>query len=164
VAPPAQADPLAVGDARGDVDRQRAPAHLAPAPVARLARLLRDAAVPEADVALDGPHDLAERGARDGLQAPLSPAALARLDRGPGLGAVAVARLAALHGLERQLDLRAAGGVGERDVRLDGDVAALGGPAAAAAPAAEERVEEVGDRAEAVEVRPHPPERRPSWP
>ena len=83
----------------------------------------------------------------------------AGLDRGAGLGAVAAAVLAALDGLEGDLHLGAAGGLLEVDLGADGDIAAGRGPAWPAAaecpserPAAEEGLEDVGDRAEALEV------------
>src|SRR5262249_27140173 len=150
-----EADALAVGDARGDVDAQRAPAHLAPAAVAARARLLGHAPLAAADVAGDLAHDLSERRPRHGLQHAGAAAAVARDDRRAGLGAVAVAVLAGVDGLEAELHLGVGGGLRERDLRADRDVAALHRPAAGgrAERAAEEGVEEVGDRAEALEVR-----------
>ena len=58
---------------------------------ARLARVARPAAVAAADIADHVAHELAERRARDGLELAGALAALARLDRRAGLGAVAVA-------------------------------------------------------------------------
>ena len=91
-----------------------------------------------------------------------------RLDRGSRLGAVAAAVLAHRDGVIGHLDGRAVGGLHERDLGADGDVAALDrGPeparpaaaehpaaerAAAEAAAAEERLEDVGHRAEPLEV------------
>src|SRR4051794_30518331 len=66
-----------------------------PAPAPLVPGLARQAAAPAAHVALDRPHDLAERCARDRLQPALAAAARARLDRSAGLGAVAVAAFAA---------------------------------------------------------------------
>jgi hypothetical protein len=55
-----------------------------PAALALVARLLGHAPVAVADVALDLADDLAERRARDGLQAPGAAAALAGGDRRAG--------------------------------------------------------------------------------
>jgi hypothetical protein len=168
VAAPAQADALAVGDARRHVDIERPAADLAPATVAALAGRLGGAPLAAADVAGDLPDDLPERRARHRLQDACAAAALARDDRRPGLGAVAVTDLAAVHRLEAERHRRAARGIGERDLGADGDVGALhrahpsgpgpgpGAEAPAEAAAAEERLEEVGDRAEALEVRGEP--------
>ena len=122
VAAPGEADALAVGDPGRDVDTQRAPAHLAPAAVAALARLLGDAALAVADVARHLAHDLAEGRARHRLQHPHAPAALAGDDRRAGLGAVAVTALAQVDRLEAQVDARAGCRLGQRDVGVDGDV------------------------------------------
>ena len=93
---------------------------------------------------------------RDGAQLAGAAAALAGLDRGAGLGAVAVAVLARLDRVVGHLDLDAARGLLERDLDLHADVAALHGTRAAAAAAervaAEERVEDVAERAEAVRL------------
>jgi hypothetical protein len=170
----AQADALAVGDALGDVDAQRAAPHLAAPPVAVLARLGRDLALAAADVARRLAHDLAERRARHLLQDADAAAALAGDDRGPGLGAVAVADLAGLDRLEAQLDAGAGRRLGERDVGVHGDVAALGRAGAAAPPEARRRrrrpapPKNASNRSE-IEPKPSkfglkPPERRPSWP
>ena len=72
---------------------------------------------------------------------PVAAAALARLDRRAGLGAVAVAVLAAVDGLVGDLDLGAAVGLREVDLDGHGDVAALAraGARAAAERAAERR-------------------------
>src|SRR4051794_21862473 len=164
VTAPAEPDPLAVGDAARHVDAQRAPAHLAPAAVAVLARLGGHLALAVADVAGRLAHDLPERRAAHRLQDAHAAAALARDDRRARLGAVAVTDVAEVDRLEAELDARAGRRVGERDLDLHPDVAALRGAgrlahaAAATAEAAperpaEERVEEVGDRAEALEIR-----------
>ena len=108
-------------------------------------------AVAAADVAVDRPHDLAEGRAADAAQDAVAAAALAGDDRRARLGAVAVAALAAVDRLVADVDRGAAGGVGEADVERDRDVAARW--RARCARPAEERLEEVGDRAERVEVR-----------
>ncbi len=129
-----------------------------PRPSQRVARRLGHAPVAAADVAGHLAHDLAEGRAADRLQQPRATAALARRDRRARLGAVAVAALAGVDRLEVQLDRRAARRLRELDVGADRDVRALGRAGArrgAEASAAEEGVEEVGDRAEALEVRPH---------
>ncbi len=94
----------------------------------------------------------------DRLQLAGAAAALAGLDRRARLGAVAVAVLAALDRLVGDLDRRAARGLEQVD--LDGRRATSppgAGPRAppkrATGAAAEERVEQVADRAEGVEVR-----------
>src|SRR5262249_14424345 len=125
VAAAGQADALPVGDARGDVDAQRAPAHLAPAALAALAGLLGHTAVAAPDVAADLAQHLPERRGRDRLQDALAAAALAGHDRRAGLGAVAVAVLAGVDGLEAELDLGVGRGLRQGDLGADGDVAAL---------------------------------------
>src|SRR5882757_3072887 len=102
-----QADPLPVGDAGGDVDLERTASDLAATAVAVLARCLGDLAVACTDVTGDSPHDLAERGPADGLQAPGAAAAVAGLDRRAGLGAVAVADLTDIDAFEAQRNLAA---------------------------------------------------------
>ncbi len=116
----------------------------------------RDLALAAADVARLGAHHLAECRAGNGLKLARAAAALAGLDRGAGLGAVAVAALARLDGVEGDLDLRAARRLLERDLHLHAHVAPLhrarpAGPAEGVA--AEERLEDVGERAEAVRLR-----------
>ena len=105
----------------------------APAPAALAAGLARDAPVAVADVAQDRPHHLAERRARGALQLPGAAAALAGLDRRAGLGAVAVAVLAAVDRLVGDLDLGAVRRFDQVDLDRDGDVAALRGPGPARA-------------------------------
>ena len=163
---PGEADALPVADAGGHVDAQRAPAHLAPAPVALRARLLGDAPLAAAHVAGDLAHDLPEGRARHRLQHAGAAAALAGDDRRAGLGAVAVAALAGVDGLEAELDLGAGRGLRERDLGADGDVAAL--HRAAARGGAERAPKNASKRSE-IEPKPSklgakPPERRPSWP
>ena len=150
----AHPDALPVGDAGRDLDVEAAlDLHLA-APRQRLHRLLWHAPVAVAAVADDGAHHLPEQRLADALQLPGAAAALARLDRRARLGAVAVAVLAAVDGLVGDLDRGAAGRLEQIDLDGDRDVGALrGGEARAAEAAAEERVEEVADRAEALEVR-----------
>src|SRR5262249_9177210 len=166
VTAPAETDALTVGDAGRHVDAQRAAPHLAAAPVAAFAGLLGHLALAAADVAGDAAHDLPERRARHRLQHARAATALAGLDRRAGLGAVAVAALARLDRLEGQLELLAGRRLLERDLRAHRDVAA--GPRAVAgcargpeSHAAEERVEQVADRAERAEVRAHPPAAQP---
>ncbi len=83
----------------------------AAAPAALPAGLAGDASVAVAGVADDRAHHLPEGRAGHRLQLPGAAAALAGLDRGARLGAVAVAVLAALDRLEGDLDLGALGGL-----------------------------------------------------
>ena len=150
-----QPDALLVGDARRDVDLEP-PARRLPAPAAALAAgRLRDAAVAAAAVAHGGADELPERGARDRAQLAGAVAARARLDRRARVGAVAATVLADVHPVEVDVDGRATRGLLERHLHRDGDVAAVRGasPHAAAEQrvTAEERVEDVRERAEALE-------------
>src|SRR5205814_3923768 len=90
-------------------------------------------------------------------------AAPAGLDRRAGLCCVAVAAVADVHGVVLDVDLAAVSRVLQRDLHRHGHVAALHGAAARAAEppgaervAAEEGVEDVGEGAEALEVRGEP--------
>src|SRR5208337_337940 len=94
--------------------------------------LLRHAAVALADVAHHSSHHLPERSTRARLQLSGTAAALAGLDRGSRLGAVAMAVLAALDRLEGDLDLRAARGLEQVDLDGDRDVGARCGTGAPA--------------------------------
>ena len=155
VAAAADADALALGDPGGHVDRDRVREHLAPAALAARARPLGLLAVAAADVAGDRARHLPERRAADGLQHAVAAAAVAGRDRRAGLGAVAAAALAAVDDLVVDVDRGARRRLLEVDLDRDLGVAAAARarrPAAEAA-AAEERREEVVDRAEAVEVR-----------
>src|SRR4029453_13304507 len=82
-----------------------------------------------------------------------------RLDRRARLGAVAAAALAGVHEPVGHVNGDAGGGLGGGDSPLPGDCPPLAAPAAAAPErgpervAAEERVEDVGERAEAVGLR-----------
>ena len=131
-------------------------AHGAPSPAfALVAGLLRDLALAAADVAGLLAHQLAERRPADGAQAAGAAAALAGVDRRARLGAVAVAVLAGVHELVGHLGLHPARRLLERDLDLHRLVAALhaarsAAEAAAEGVTAEERVEDVGERAEAV--------------
>ena len=120
VTSPADADPLALGDPRRDVDADGVRQLLAAAAGAARAALLGDLAVATADVAGDRPRDLAERRAADRLQDAVAVAARAGLDRRAGLGAVAVAALAAVDDLVADVDRRPRRRLLERD--LDGDL------------------------------------------
>src|SRR5581483_3406241 len=118
-----------------------------------------------AGVARRGANDLTERRAGDRAQLAGTAAALARLDRRARLGAVAVAVLARGDDLVGDLHGAAAGGLEQVDRGRGRDIAALrrvaaATPAAAAEDAAEaagpeQRLEDVRNRAEAVEVRRH---------
>src|SRR5207237_111822 len=128
-----------------------------------VAGLLGHLAVAVAAVAHSGPHHLTEGSPRDHAHLAGAAAGGARLDRGAGLGAVAVATLAQLDGLIGDLDGSAVGGLGQVDLGADGDVATLHRATRSTAAAAEdapegpsatpeEGVEDVGHRAEGVEV------------
>ena len=138
-----------------------------PRPVAARARRLRDAPVAVADVAVDGPHDLPERRARDRLQPARAAAALAGLDRRARLGAVAVAVLADVDRLEGSSSRvpRAASARSTRDLHRD----VRPGHRAAGRPAAERLPPKNGSKRSEIEPKPSklgpiPPERRPSCP
>src|SRR5206468_11520499 len=118
-AAPRRPDALPVRDPRRNIDLQRPAAHAPAAPAALAARLARDAAVAAAHVALDGAHDLPEGRPGDRLQAPGATAARARLDRRPGLGAVAMTALAARDRVVAHLVGGAVRGLLERDVDRD---------------------------------------------
>ena len=141
----------------------KALAHRAPAaPLALVAGLGRDAALAPAGLAGLLAHQLAERRASDRADPPRPVARRAGLDRRAGLGAVPVAVLAHVDQLVRHLDRLAGGRLGERDLHLHGEVASLDA-ARTAAPegaaeriAAEERVEDVGEGAEAMRLRAEP--------
>jgi len=157
----ADSNALSVGDAGRHIDGHRLLGDHAPAAVALAAGVGRDAAVAAAEIADDGAHDLAEGRAGDRLQAPAAPALLAGLDRGARLGAVAAAVLAANDRLVGDREGTAGGGLCEVELELGADIAAGRGPplapedaaAATAAAGAEERLEDVAERAELVEVR-----------
>ncbi len=143
--------PLPVGDACRYLHLEPSLRAQPPPAAALPAGLGRDPPVTVACLAGDRSDHLAERGPRDGLQLSGSAAALARLDRRPRLGTVAVAVLAALDRLEGDLDGLALGGLEQLDLDGHRDVAARG-RAEPAAGAAEEGVEEISDRAEPIEV------------
>ena len=152
---PATAEPnaLPVGDAGRDLDLERALlGHAAPSTTLR-ARLLGHAPVAVALVADHRAHHLPEHRARHGLQLTGAATPLARLDRCARLGAVAVAVLAAVDRLEGDVQLGAVGRFEQVELDRDCHVAALSGTSVPGGTAAEERVEEVGDRSEAIEVR-----------
>jgi hypothetical protein len=159
VAAAAEADALVVGDARRDVHLKRLSHRPATAPAALPARLVGNAAVPAAGLAALLAHELPEGGPGHCADAARAAAGRAGLDRRAGLGAVPVTVLAGVDELVRDLDASARGRLGERDLDLHGDVAALDTPATTAAePAAEgisaeERVEDVCERTEAVGLR-----------
>src|SRR4051794_8999653 len=160
VPPAGDPDALAVRDPGRDVDAHRAVLDPVRAAAAHLARLLGHAAVAAAHVADPRSHELAEARAGNGLDLAGALAARAGDDRRARLGPVAVAVVAQDLGLVGDLDGRSVRGVGELDTRRHDDVAALD-PAALAAGAerriesagAEERREDVRERAEALEVR-----------
>src|SRR5436305_4129259 len=164
VPPHADADSLAVVDARRHVDGDLLALHLAPASAADVAGLLGHATVAIAHVAHRGPDHLPEGRTGDRAQLSGALALGAGLDGSAGLGAVAVAVLAPRDRLVGDLHRRSACGLRQVDLGGHGDVATLGrtpGPGAAAAEdpsegasptAAEEGVKDVGDRAEGVEV------------
>jgi hypothetical protein len=157
VAAAGEADALARGDPGRDVDADGVGEDLAAAAVAARAGAFGDLAVAAADVAGDRPGNLPERRPAHGLEDAVAAAAPAGLDRRSGLGAVAVAALAAVDDLVRDVDRGARRRLLELDLDLDGRVTAAArrrrAEATAAEAAPEERVEEVGDRAEALEVR-----------
>jgi hypothetical protein len=146
-------DPLSIGDAGGHLHLQlpRGP-HLATAPAAP-AGLDGHLAVPVAAIADHRSDHLAEHRLADRTQLARAPAALAGLDRRARLGAVAVAVLATVDRVVGDLNRRPVGGVHQIDLDRHGGVIALGRGEAAAGAATEEGVEEVADRAEALEVR-----------
>ncbi len=77
-------------------------------------------------------HHLPERRAGDRLQLPMPAAALAGLDRGAGLGAIAVTVLAALDRLEGDLHLRTIRGLSQIDLDRHRHIAAGCRPPSAA--------------------------------
>src|SRR5205807_3266300 len=156
VAAPGQPDPLLVVDPGRDVDAEAPPRGLASAPAALLAGRLGDAPVTAASIADGRAHQLSERRPRDRTKLAGSAAARARLDRRARLGAVAVAARAGLHRVVLDVLRNRGGGLLERDLHADRRVAALHRAAAPAAEqriAAEEGVEDVRERAEALEAR-----------
>jgi hypothetical protein len=158
VAAAAEADALLVGDPRRHLDLKALAHGAPPAPLALMARLGGDAALTPAGFTRLLAHELAERGARDSPHPSGAVAGRTGLDRRAGLGAVPAAVLAHIHQLVRNLDRLAGGRLGERDLDLHGEVAALDASRAAAPEggaervAAEERVEDIGERAEAVRL------------
>ena len=94
VAAAADADPLAVGDAGGDIDGDVLMLDAAPAAVADVARLLRRPCPRRRTGRRRWCSHLTERRPRDRAQLPAALAARAGLDRRARLGAVAVAVLA----------------------------------------------------------------------
>ena len=159
-------DPLAVRDARRDVDRDLRALDAPSPPVAGLARLAWHLALSPADVARGRSHHLTERSPRHGAQLAGPVAAGAGVDRRSGLGSVAIAVLAQDDRLVGDLHRVATGRLCQIDLGGDRDVAALdratataaskraGAAEGAAEPAAaEERVEDVRERSERVEVR-----------
>ena len=157
----AEPDPLAVGYAGGRVDVQRA--RFGGLALSRTdgAGLLGHAAVAAADVADRGAHELAEARARDRLQLAGPMAARARDDRRPGLGAVAVAALAAHVGLELDLDRLAARGLRQVDPDRDDDVRALHLAGTLSAAGAERVVEAAGAEERREQIRPGMTSSRP---
>ena len=129
---------------------------LAAPAVADMARLGGNLAVASALVTDGRPDHLAERGPADGAELAGTLAFGAGLDRRARLGAVAVAVLTPLNGLEGNLHLGALGGLEQGEVGPHGHVGAGGGPSgtspAKRPPAAEERLEDVSYRAKALEV------------
>ena len=159
VTAPGDADPLAVGDPRRNLDGHLLGLDGATAATAHPARLRRNSSVALALVA-DRGRITCPKGVRVTARSwPAAAAARARLDRSPGLGAVAVAVLAQCHGVEPDLGGGAGRRFGEGQLDRRRNVAALDrapGTAAAeyvAESAPEERLEDVGDRTEALEVR-----------
>ena len=106
-----------------------------------------------ADVAHHRAHHLPEGGARRALELPCATTPDAGLDRRSRLGAIAVTALASCDRVEGDLDLGAASCFEQADLDRHAEVFA-GGRAGARGEgaAAEERLEQVADRAEAVEV------------
>ena len=120
----AQPDALAVGNAGRHLHVELAGGGEPSPAAAVVAGLLGHAAVAVADVAHHRSHHLAERRARGGLQLPRAAAALAGLDRGPRLGAVAVAVLAAVDRLIGDLHRLAVSRLDQIHFDRDGDVGA----------------------------------------
>ena len=164
-----ETDPLAVVDPGGNLDLERPLLERPPGAVARLARMLDDAAGAAALRAGRRADELAEDAAR-------RPAAVGRCRRSAGRSRppcpaatpsppqVAHATATSTGTLTR----RAARGLGEVDLDLGGDVAAARGRAARAAAeqiVAEERARR-GRRCRRGRsvVGVNPPERRPAWP
>src|SRR4051794_537303 len=137
------------GPGRGPPARPRPPG----------ARVAADFAVPAAGIARVRAHQLPERRARHAAELAGATTALAGLDRRAGLGAVAVAVLAGVDGVVLDGHLSAMRGVDEGYPDGYGNVAALRRTARASTEgaaeriaAAEERVEDVRERAEASEA------------
>ena len=156
VAAAGQPDPLLIGDAGRNVDRERLADGLAPAPRARLAGMRGDLALAVTDVAGLLADELAEGRARDRAQ-PARPRRSASRSRSAcPAPPVAVTALAGVHQVVGHLHGVSARGLLERDLHLHAHVAALHAPGAAAerpgerVATAEEGVEDVGEGAEAV--------------
>ena len=123
-----QPDALPVGDPRRHLHLELALARQASAAAALAAGLLGHTTVAVADVADHRAHHLPERRTRRRLQLPGAAAALAGLDRRSGLGAVAVAVLAAVDRLEGDLHVRPASGFEQVDLHRHREVGALRRP------------------------------------
>ena len=124
-----------------------------PFPAAVAAGLLGQATVAAADVAHHRAHHLPEGGAGRRLELPGTTTAVARLDRRPRLGAIAAAALASRDRIESDLYPGAASGFEQADLDRHRDVFARGGTGTGREhAAAEEGVEQIADRREAVEV------------
>ena len=157
----AEPDPLPVVDAGRHLDRERALLDDAAGTVARLARVLDHAPAAAAAAARLGAHELAEDRVRDLLE----PAAAAAGGAGDGLGARlragALARRAGDGDLERHLARDPARGLDQLELDLRRDIRAAGGAALPTREAeevvAEERGEEVAERAEVEARRREPP-------
>src|SRR4029077_8554317 len=150
----AEADALPVGDTGRHLHLERALRRPAPPTTTLAARLLGHAALSVTHIADHLAHHLPERRSLARLKLSSAAAALAVLDRRSRLGSVSVAVLAAVDRLVGNLQL---GSMRRFDqVHLDGHrhIAAWRRTRASpeSATAAEERVEQVSDRAEGVEI------------
>ena len=134
-----------------------------------MARLPGHSPVPPTHVACRGADHLPEWGAGDHAQLPAAAAARAGLDRGARLGAVSAAVLACGHHVVGDGDGGPAGRVGQVDLGCHCHVTPLERAAAGRgaehvaerARAPEERVEDIGHRAERLEVRRIPAAAKP---